>query len=285
MEPPTEIRNHLGERLDLAWSPGRPGDPRVVVIGHGVTANKDRTWAVRLAAELADAGLASLRFSFSGNGESEGDFRASCPSKEVHDLGAVLDALHGARLAYAGHSMGAAVGVLRAAGDERIERLVSLAGMVHTAAFAERKFGDLVPGRDTMWDKPECPLSDDFLADMRAIDTVAPLADQVSVPWLLVHGTDDTVVPLEESRHIAARAGAELSVLEGADHVFDGGAADEMARRVVGWLAAFRPLPALCERRRPRRPTEGSPVGPSPAKRRQEPDRGTSHLSCMNSPG
>ena len=43
-----------------------------------------------LGRELGAAGVASLRFSFSGNGDSEGDFQASTISKEVRDLGAVL---------------------------------------------------------------------------------------------------------------------------------------------------------------------------------------------------
>ena len=39
------------------------------------------------------AGIPALRFSFSGNGGSEGRFEDSCITKEVEDLGAVIDAL------------------------------------------------------------------------------------------------------------------------------------------------------------------------------------------------
>ena len=105
-----------------------------MVIGHGVTAHKDRPFLVALAEGLSRAGIAALRISFSGNGASEGRFEDSNISKEVEDLGAVLDALPGRALAYAGHSMGGAVGVLRAARDPRIRALVSLAAIVHTRA-------------------------------------------------------------------------------------------------------------------------------------------------------
>ena len=234
-----EIRNPQGERLDHAFTPATgEGGRELVVIGHGVTANKDREWAVTLAEALAAAGYASLRFSFSGNGDSEGDFRESTPSKEAEDLGAVLDHCGDWDVTYVGHSMGAAVGVLRASRDDRIRRLVSLAGMVETADFAARKFGELTPGQDVMWDKPECPLSQTFLDDMNAIDSVADLAEEVTVPWLFVHGTDDTVVPIEESDMILTRAGgsADFIDLSGADHVFSGEGAARMAERVVGWL-------------------------------------------------
>ena len=116
--------------------------------------------------------------------------------------------------------------------------LISLGGMVDTHAFAQRKFGDVVPGEGFMWDKPECPLSQAFLDDMETIGSVERLANQVQVPWLLVHGDADTVVPAEESDRMAALgADTELIILEGVDHVFSGEAAQLMAAAVVDWLS------------------------------------------------
>jgi len=236
-----ELRNGAGELLDAAFtaSEGEPlAEGLLVVIGHGVTANKDRAWALALTRALAGAGVDSLRFSFSGNGESEGDFRESTVTKEVADLGAVLErAAPGRRICYVGHSMGGAVGVLRAAADSRVELLVSLAGMVHTADFNTRKFGALTPGQDLMWDKPECPLSEAFVADMNAIGTVLPKAEEIRVPWLLVHGEGDSVVPCSESEELAGLAArAELVRLPGADHLFSGADEARMAEAVVSWL-------------------------------------------------
>ena len=234
-----DLRNRHGERLSSSLHPP-PGDPRrLVVIGHGVTANKDRPWAVALATALAEAGYAALRFSFSGNGDSEGSFGASCPTKEAEDLVAVLDAAEAAghpRVVYVGHSMGAVVGVLVTHRDPRIAALVSLAGMVDAAGFAERKFGAQGPG-ELMWDKPECPLSQTFFDDMAAVGSVEHLAEAVRVPWLLVHGDADTVVPPEESTAIAARAAGPVTValLPGVDHVF-GGAEQTMVAQVLPWL-------------------------------------------------
>ena len=169
-----EIRNSQGERLDHTFHPGSEGCRDLIVIGHGVTGNKDRPALVALSEALSSAGIPSLRISFSGNGESEGRFEDSTISKEVADLGCVLDALDDWRVGYAGHSMGGAVGVLRAASDDRIQTLVSLAGMVDTAEFFERKFGALTPDEGHMWDIPECPLSGAYADDMRAISTVTP---------------------------------------------------------------------------------------------------------------
>lgn len=230
------IRNASGERLDYAVHRGDEASPWMAVLGHGVTGNRDRPFLVALAEGLSAAGIPALRFSFSGNGQSEGDFRDSTISKEIEDLGAVLDALAGRRICYVGHSMGAAVGVLRASRDDRVGALVSLAGMVHTAAFAGREFGAQVPDEGCMWDEPDCPLSSGFLEDMRRIDSVAHLASSILVPWLLVHGTTDDVVPLQDARDIHARAGdnAELVRIPEAGHVFADHTA-QMVQAVVCW--------------------------------------------------
>ena len=133
--------------------------------------------------------------------------------------------------------MGGAVGVLRTSRDERIRLLVSLAGMVHTQAFAEREFGEEVPDEGCMWEEPDCPLSQAYMDDMAQIDTVVERGAEIVVPWLLVHGSEDDVVPIADSHDILARASdnAELVVIDGADHVFSEHV-QVMVEKVIGWL-------------------------------------------------
>lgn len=231
-----EIRNEHGERLDYTFHKGEGN--RIVVIGHGVTGNKDRPALVALAEGLAAAGISALRFSFSGNGESEGAFTDSIITKEVSDLGSIIDALKEYNVCYVGHSMGGAVGVLRTITDKRIQVLVSLAGMVHTKAFAEREFGDVTPDAGFMWDEPDCPLSQAYMDDMTTIDSVAEQASKFDVPWLVVHGTEDDIVPIGDSHDILQHANERTDLLElpGVDHVFSGDATTVMVEKVVAWI-------------------------------------------------
>jgi alpha/beta superfamily hydrolase len=232
-----KIKNRHGEQLDYTFHEGEKGSKNIVVIGHGVTGNKDRPFVVALGEGLAAVGIPALRFSFSGNGTSEGNFTDSTISKEVEDLGAVLDHLKGYTVCYVGHSMGGAVGVLRASEDDRIQLLVSLAGMVHTKAFAQREFGDVTPDEGFMWDEPDCPLSQAYMDDLTQINTVVDLAPQIDVPWLLVHGDEDDVVPIEDSRDILAKANdqTQLIRLQSANHVFSDESTPVMVERVIAW--------------------------------------------------
>lgn len=236
-----EILNSSKERLDYEFH-GDPSDTSLlVIIGHGVTGNKDRPWAVGLAEALEEAGINALRFSFAGNGESEGKFEACTITKEVKDLKAMVDAAEEEgyhRICYIGHSMGAAVGVLAASRDERIELLVSLAGMVHTKKFCETEFGDQVPGKGCMWEEEDCPLSKAFVDDMNKIDSVLDKTEKIEVPWFLVHGDADDVVPVEEGQEMYAAAyePKELVILEGADHVFNDDGLPKMIEAVLAWL-------------------------------------------------
>ena len=239
------IRNAQGERLDVGYQPGAGTPPDVpkaiVVIAHGVTAHKDRPLLIALAAALSEAGLASLRVSFAGNGQSEGRFEEAVPSKEVGDLGSVVDALTAwgvATIAYAGHSMGGAVGVMRASVDPRINCLVSLAGMVHVDAFMRAQFGHLTPGAP-MLEKPECPWSPNLADDAARIGSVTAQAARIRVPWLLVHGDADELVPFQDALDARAAAGGrpELVTLTGIDHRFNG-ALPQVIDAVVPWLRA-----------------------------------------------
>jgi pimeloyl-ACP methyl ester carboxylesterase len=235
---PDTIQNSQGERLEFTHHPGAPDGTTLVVLGHGVTGNKDRPLLVELADALARSGIHALRFSFAGNGGSEGRFEEATITKEVVDLGAVLDSLAGWRVGYAGHSMGGAVGVLRAADDPRIQFLISLAGMAHTADFARREFGEVTPDAGCMWEKRECPLSRTFMDDMARIGSVQEVARMVRVPWLFVHGLADDVVPPQDSRelHEMAREPKRLVELPDADHVFSESHTTKMVGAVTAWI-------------------------------------------------
>ena len=241
----TLIQNSTGEKLDYTFSHGHQESRQagwIVVLGHGVTGDKDRPLIVDTAKALNAAGFDTLRFSFAGNGDSDGDFRDATITKEVTDLDAVLDAVcpEYSKICYIGHSMGAAVGVIQAAKDKRINALISLAGMVDTKAFAETEFGEETADQGLMWEEPNCPLSSAYMTDLCAtIQSVAPLAKSIFAPWLLLHGSEDDVVSPRDTRQVQKLKGDTVDVvlIEGADHSFNQADHKEQATtKVAAWL-------------------------------------------------
>lgn len=213
----------MDERLDFEFHGGTKLGS-LVVLGHGVTGDKDRPLLIALAEGLSAKGWPCLRISFSGNGDSEGRFEESTITKEIDDLSAVLATVpQEKRIAYIGHSMGAAVGVLTAVRRIDIQALVSLAGMTYTSEFLEREFGDVEPGKGCMWDEEGFPLSEAYVEDLKSIGDTLDAASQINQPWLLIHGTADDVVPLKDSQAAFEAANCRKDLLEipGAGHVFD----------------------------------------------------------------
>jgi len=233
-----EFRNRSGELLDTAFHPaGR--DDVLVLLGHGVTGNKDRPLLLAVAEGLAARGLPCLRISFAGNGDSEGRFEDCTVSKECDDFRSILDALPaGLKIAYAGHSMGGGVGVRVTSSDSRIAVLITLAGMLRLADFHQAEFGDVTPDEGLMWDEPDCPLSKTFADDMTSLGELFEEAATVKAPWLLIHGTADDVVLPRDSRdgHAAAGEPKKLVEVEGAEHSFDESTYPQVIEAIAAWL-------------------------------------------------
>lgn len=233
-----EFRNRHGEKLDTTFHPGSREDA-ILLLGHGVTGNKDRPLLVALAEGLAARGWPCLRLSYSGNGDSEGAFAEATITKESDDLRDVISALPGdRRIVYIGHSMGGAVGVMTTAADARIRVLVALAGMIRTEAFCHREFGGVAPGKGFMWDDPAFPLSRNYVDDMESIGDLFDEVGQITVPYLLIHGTADDVVLLEDSldAYDTADEPKRLVKITGAGHSFDEKSYPQVVEEIAGWL-------------------------------------------------
>ena len=233
-----QIRNKQGEIIDHANHPVDGVNDKLIILAHGVTGDMDREMIVELANTLSNMGWPTIRISFSGNGNSQGKFTESTITKESDDLLAILDQTKGTKkIAYIGYSMGAAVGALTAAKDDRINVIISLAGMVRTKVFAETEFGDVIPDQGYMWEDQATPLSQKFMDDLRQIDTVIPAIKDLRLPWLLVHGSQDDVVLPDDSTHIfnLLKGKKKHIVIEGTDHSF-AGHWNQLANHINDWL-------------------------------------------------
>jgi alpha/beta superfamily hydrolase len=174
----------------LLESPGAEIGSRIAILCHphpqyqGTMQNKV---VHTLARAMNDLGLSALRFNFRGVGNSEGTYGHG--EGEVGDLIAVADYARlrwpGAAIWLAGFSFGAVVAA-RAAMRIKPERLISIAPAVN------------VLGRE-----------------LESIPTM---------PWLIIQGDADEVVPVADVRNWAKQLEIqpELIILPGVGHFFHG---------------------------------------------------------------
>ena len=117
------------ERFEFVGGGGEPLSGRIhmpavepiacAVFAHCFTCSKESRASVHISAALAEKGIATLRFDFTGLGESEGEFGGTTFSHNVDDIVAAAAALreaYGAPALLVGHSLGGS-GVLAAAGQ------------------------------------------------------------------------------------------------------------------------------------------------------------------------
>lgn len=207
-----------GERLYALWRAPRPGCG-VVVSFHG-NASLPEYHAERFAADpWRAAGWGVLAPAYRGYPGSTG-----APSEDgliADGLAALAEArarAPGSPILLHGHSLGAAVAVAVAA---RLSRAEAPAGL-----YLEAPFDSMVSAARVHF--PAAPgwfLRDTYRSDRRIAGLPGPI--------LIVHGTDDPVVPVALGRRLAEAGQARFAAIPG-DHVSILGARDAEAAALFG---------------------------------------------------
>lgn len=201
---------------------GRMGTRRpVVIVSHGHRGSRQDMLGI--GSGLWREGFDVLLYDFRGNGDS-GDGPQSLAHYEQQDLEAAVDLVAELRPAapihLVGFSMGAATSILVAARDPRIRRVVADSPFADLRGVVAATIGHLrlppVPLLDLVDHATRLRYGYRF-ADVEPIEAVAGIAPR---PLLIVHGTGDSVIPVEHAHRLAAAAGegSRLEVVEGVEH-------------------------------------------------------------------
>ena len=203
------------------------GDELTVMLVHGLNRNRTGDNALELARRLFDRGFNVLLFDIRGHGESSGD-RLSAGYFEKWDVLGAYDFLvqRGAspgKVGLLGWSLGAGTALLAAAEEPAIKAVVT------DSSFAD--VHDLIAqetARATVFPQWIVPV---FIPGMKVISRVLygidvgavvpeKAAGTLSYPILVIHGGEDSRVPVEQSVriHAAASAGSEIWLVHGSEH-------------------------------------------------------------------
>ncbi len=209
-------------------APEGEGPYPTVIFYHGFTVDKVGMQRLHelFARELVKAGFACVRFDFYGLGESEGDFSEMTLGHEIEEAEAIYkwsleqDFCDPDNLYISGHSQGGLICTC-------IAPKINPKAMVIWAPALNQYYGASLRARTMMgptekgWDIEGLELSRDFIEEIRKMD-LRSMARGYENPTLLIHGTEDELVPVDVAYVYQDIYGEhmELELIEGANHQF-----------------------------------------------------------------
>lgn len=194
-------------------------DSMVVVMFHGFTGHKTESSGLfrKLADQLEQAGISTIRYDWFGHGESDLTFDQIRVPLLIRQGNEILDdAFRRYRhVCLLGFSMGGAFAMHLVSND--IDRLILMAPAVNMKHIATDFFTD--DGTQTH-DVHGFVLHREFAEGFVDLDLMTPL-EQYERPILFLQGEQDMAVSKAQTEALHARLQhSELMVLEGADHCF-----------------------------------------------------------------
>ncbi len=214
-----------GKQLFGWLLPGNAETPSpAVVVLHGWGANAEMM--LPLARPLQAAGFTVLLIDARNHGASDADTFSSMP-RFAEDLDAAIDWLKVQpeaipdRIAIIGHSVGAAASLLSASRRHDLSGVISLAAFAHPADMMRRWLATK--------GLPFFPLGWYVLHYVQHVighrfDAIAPIntLPRITCPVLLVHGADDSTVPVSDAHALFARRPSERMQLRVQLRVYPG---------------------------------------------------------------
>ena len=235
------------EGQTLAGLIDRPSGPTRAwaLFAHCFTCSKNLKAAKHLTQSLTDAGIAVLRFDFTGLGQSEGDFADTSFSSNVSDLlaaAAYLEAEHEAPSLLLGHSLGGTA-VLRAARSIPSALAVATIGSpaepAHVQHLLEDSLDDIeeTGSAELILGGRSFRVRREFIDDLRDHDLLADVR-QLRKALLIMHAPLDDTVEIDNAStlFLAARHPKSFISLDKADHLLS---RDEDSRYAGHVLAAW----------------------------------------------
>ncbi len=213
--------------------PSRDGKFPVVFILHGFKGFKDWGFFPYTAEKIADAGAVTVCFNFSMNGiagksdilDRPEDFAENTISRQRSDLKNVIHSFEDNYLGFKdeisdivdgkayllGHSLGAAIALLEARENENIDKLALWSSVSVFDRYTDRQKQDwkekgyleFVNQRTGQTLKMNSSYLEDFQKNKDEFDLIKT-ASEINIPMLVVHGSEDLTVKIEEARKISA---------------------------------------------------------------------------------
>lgn len=222
----------------------------IIIFCHGYKGFKDwGAWDL-VAEAFANAGFFFIKFNFSHNGGTTKQpidfpdleaFGNNNYIKELDDLETIIDwatspdfkfenEMNTSNISLIGHSRGGGIVTIKAAEDKRITKLITWAGVSdYKNRFPKGEVFEYWKKNGIMYiengrTKQQMPHYFQFYTSFIENEdrlTIVNAVKKIKIPHLIVHGTGDPTVDVQESKNIHAwSVNSQLFIVEGADHIF-----------------------------------------------------------------
>jgi hypothetical protein len=232
VESAVSFKDAEGHRVAAVLATPETQTDRLAVLCHGFLSSKNSTTNKTLTRILNERRIATFRFDFFGQGESEGPFEQITTTTAIRQAMGALDLMAAEgyrRIGLMGSSFGGLVAIHTASRRSDLACLALKCPVVDFAEELRLEFGDeemaswktadTIP--DIMGGPNRVKLRYDFYEDCLGQIAYDP-AKAITVPTLIVQGAKDEFVPLHQSQRLydTLRSPKRLEMLPEADHQF-----------------------------------------------------------------
>lgn len=217
--------------LELSGSLEMPEDaaPKAYAIfSHCFTCNKNLINVKFISETLSARGIATLRFDFSGLGDSEGDFAKTDFTSNIDDLlhaAKFLEDNYEAPKLLVGHSLGGAASIVAAEKIESVRAITTIgtpSTLDHIRRVFTSKLDDIMSQGSALVDVAgrEVEIGKVFVEDLSRYNIKRTL-NNLDKPLLVLHSPDDDMVGIDHATAIfmAARHPKSFISLDQVDHL------------------------------------------------------------------
>lgn len=227
--------------MDAKFQPCQDDDApnNLLIMAHGFRGSMEGGGRAAYLSQMASLFVNVLRFNFTGS---------QILSHQIEELNAVLDfakkEYKNPRIFLLGRSMGGAASLVTASRRSEIAGLALWAtpndlhatfkNALGTDNYNRLKNGETLNLED---ERGSITLTPDFVSDLDNYDLQAMLKAWQKRPLLVIHGSEDETVNVEQAQRSFALAGRpkKLVIVNGADHSFTNHS-NKAAEEVIGWL-------------------------------------------------
>jgi pimeloyl-ACP methyl ester carboxylesterase len=229
METKVCFNNSKGQKICGILS--NPGTNHAIIICHGLGYDKDVPRYKILQDKINNLGIATFRIDFLGHGESEGNYEDLTLTEAIDDITRAKNVLKkkGFKIiSFIGSSFGALSGLISASSHNEFTSMILISPPSHydiSEIFVSgmylikelRKFRKI---KEKLNDKRKAGIKIKFFRDYASYDSY-DAADKLDIPVLIIHGSDDKIVPLDKSRELHKHLkNSKMKILKGADHQY-----------------------------------------------------------------